>query len=429
MIRVHPKTKGFTLIELLIVLAISVTIAAVVLPTVKTLLKDRKANQAAIQFRSFLDLARARAIATGKPVAVMLERSQPLAVAGVTNPGGTPAEWSAAIARSNFVQRMSLAEVLPAYKGDLPSSTATLSDESVTTTMTLPLSAFDRASDFFVLPTSQNPTADFNIQPGDTVAFGNSPVQYRILGKTYDAVNDLLEVRFENPPYVPRLDTNYVGPPRNGSVGDRPKIDLPYGSPLAFRVFPKPRRLFARPLSLPSGTCIDLSVSGIGIDGYQFSAKTIKGVGTDPPASVRMQPIYIVFTPTGHVSSVIMNNYQLPTMDQFIAHSDLYFLVGRTDQVTDYDDDDPNTLDMGGIGLSTEIGASVDDPFRSNLYDSNNYWVRIAANTGGITTSVNVDAENTRVNPPPTLPPVTSFGMLLGRVRGNSLSGEEATAQ
>ncbi|MFN9562738.1 MAG: Tfp pilus assembly protein FimT/FimU, partial [Pirellulaceae bacterium] len=47
--------RGVTLVELLIVIGITSLIAAVALPSVKTLLKDRKTNQAAIQVRGFIE--------------------------------------------------------------------------------------------------------------------------------------------------------------------------------------------------------------------------------------------------------------------------------------------------------------------------------------------------------------------------------------
>ena len=71
--------RGVTLIELLTVLGIVSLLALMVLPTVKSLLTDRKGTQSATMVRNFLEAARARAIGSGVAVAVVFERlsSQP----------------------------------------------------------------------------------------------------------------------------------------------------------------------------------------------------------------------------------------------------------------------------------------------------------------------------------------------------------------
>ena len=66
--------RAFTLVELLTVLGIALLLAALVLPTVKGLLQDRKSSQAAILVKNYIEAARARAIGKNRSVAVVLER-------------------------------------------------------------------------------------------------------------------------------------------------------------------------------------------------------------------------------------------------------------------------------------------------------------------------------------------------------------------
>ena len=66
--------KAFTLVELLVVLGIALLLAALILPSVKTLLADRKTSQSAIMVKNYLEAARARAIGKNRSVAVVLER-------------------------------------------------------------------------------------------------------------------------------------------------------------------------------------------------------------------------------------------------------------------------------------------------------------------------------------------------------------------
>ncbi|MFN7890775.1 MAG: Tfp pilus assembly protein FimT/FimU, partial [Pirellula sp.] len=65
---------ALTLIELLVTLAVVSSLALLILPSVKSLLLDRKSSQSAIVVKNYLEAARSRAIASGKPVAVVLER-------------------------------------------------------------------------------------------------------------------------------------------------------------------------------------------------------------------------------------------------------------------------------------------------------------------------------------------------------------------
>jgi type II secretory pathway pseudopilin PulG len=65
---------ALTLIELLVTLAVVSALALLILPSVKSLLLDRKSSQSAIVVKNYLEAARSRAIASGKPVAVVLER-------------------------------------------------------------------------------------------------------------------------------------------------------------------------------------------------------------------------------------------------------------------------------------------------------------------------------------------------------------------
>ncbi len=65
---------GISLVELLVVLVIISILAALVLPSFKNVLSERKTNVAALEVKSFLEAARARAIARGRNVSVIFER-------------------------------------------------------------------------------------------------------------------------------------------------------------------------------------------------------------------------------------------------------------------------------------------------------------------------------------------------------------------
>jgi prepilin-type N-terminal cleavage/methylation domain-containing protein len=66
--------RGLTLVELLVVVGVVSVLTAIVLPSIKTVLTDRKTSQSAIVVRNFLEAARARAVGSNRNIAVVLER-------------------------------------------------------------------------------------------------------------------------------------------------------------------------------------------------------------------------------------------------------------------------------------------------------------------------------------------------------------------
>ena len=110
------QRRGLTLVELLVVLGVVSVLTAIILPSIKTVLTDRKSSQSAIIVKNFFEAARARAIGKNRTVAVVLER-----VSSRVDPSSFPSFVSATASStvtgpdSNFVPynaciRMSLAE-------------------------------------------------------------------------------------------------------------------------------------------------------------------------------------------------------------------------------------------------------------------------------------------------------------------------------
>ena len=103
------KNRAFTLVELLIVIAIATILATLSLTTMQGLLKDQKISQSVRLARQYIESARTRAMATGRPVALFLERVSP---EGDTT--GAP------VVANHTVTRMSIGEVFPPYTGEQP---------------------------------------------------------------------------------------------------------------------------------------------------------------------------------------------------------------------------------------------------------------------------------------------------------------------
>ena len=108
-----------TLVELLIVMAVLTILATMALTTLKGLLKDQKVTQAARLAQQYIETAKIRAITSGRPVAVFLER---VSLNGDSlNPGAPRPE-------NYMATRLSIGEVFPPYIGDVDSAEGALWD-------------------------------------------------------------------------------------------------------------------------------------------------------------------------------------------------------------------------------------------------------------------------------------------------------------
>lgn len=320
--------RGVTLIELLIVISIIVLLAGLTLPSMRSLLKDQRITQSARVVQGFIDSAKARAVAQNRPVAIILERS----------------------ADSVTCARMSIGEVFPPYEGDWAGTTGSLEDNS----------GNDGYFDFLVIPAAQAssllPPSQL-VSVGDEIVIGDNPFRFKVNAAPALIPNTTnVGISFANPP----MKTDFNGVARKAMEGMLPAsggAHYPYGagrtSPsVRFKVFRKPSKTMTGSLVLPRGVCVDLTWSGLGINGAQFN--------TGSAAQV-----FIVFEPNGSVSSI----YEYPTGSSWPALSTIHLLVGRTDQV------------------GAPQAVSDRDDLKPNLSDLANRWVSINARNGNVYTS------------------------------------------
>lgn len=422
MIKSHRR--GFTLVELLVTLAVISALAVIVLPSVKTMLSDRRGSQAAIMVKNYLEAARSRAIASGKPVAVVLERlsSRPydadengriegaeVGVSGTASPVTSDIDPFINYIPYNACIRLSMAESPMPVSSDsigLPSTVnisytgmpAVATTDSPIQTLT-PVAPFFRVGIYLQSHNGPNNPQDLNTRAfiqnnlvaGNEISFDPSPGKFVIAETGITTQNGLqmLVLYF--------LSGNVTLNPTEIAISNL----VPTGG-TSFTLYPKPKPIAVQNVTLPRGICVDLSVSGFAEPRKLYHFSSSSGITEDPLATARdyrlrfssawvspislaptptalapvpqpgeLRPVYIVFNPDGSFGRVYANNQCLPTnrppagLKMIDAAEDLFLHIGRIDQ----------------INVSTTI------PYSGTLADPSNYIVRVSPKSGAVAAS------------------------------------------
>ena len=389
--RVPPSMSGVTLVELLIVVSIITILAAATLPTFRTVLDQRKTTQAAMLVRNMLESARSRAVANGRPVAVVLERlssrvqrdpsdaTKLISITASTNADNNFSVYNTSI-------RLSLAEVpKPAEFGDIQfklngnllTLQASVPDARLTQLLDLgaqvifpevavisrPLlitEVIDRATGEFKCD-------NFPTLPADALVWVDARVKARA------AIYPKL-------PIIPPLT---ITPPNT-----TPKQE--FSAATKMLIYSPPKPVSSQIVDLPRGTCIDLSLSGYGTDNVSTGGTTLRDArrlfasnwsfSSAAPNPSDLRPIYVSFGPDGVLESVYANGLTATggssfSINHYEAQDDVFLLVGRTDQIiasptATADDYSPTNVEDLGI--------------KSNFSDASANWIRISPTSGSI---------------------------------------------
>jgi type II secretory pathway pseudopilin PulG len=232
------QRPGLTLIELLIVIAILMIVTVAAVPLLQPPNADRKLREAAREFVSTLDLAKARAIETGRPAGIWID-PQP-AVNGVVES-----------------YKIFLCDVPPPYAGDTLSSSASFN----TTGNQVTLNGASSVSQL--------------CKYGDTIRFNSRGTYYSIAGGTAGQ-------NISGSSFTITAPLGYSLPPANFS-------NVP------FQIFRQPVKSSVGPTILPTNApaaVIDLSQSGYGDAGTQFSNTQQPGLMLTFLPSGQMEQVY-----------------------------------------------------------------------------------------------------------------------------------------
>jgi type II secretory pathway pseudopilin PulG len=442
---------GLTLVELLVVVGVISVITAIILPSVKTILTDRKTSQTAIIVKNFFEAARARAIGKNKTVAVVLER-----VSSRVDPASGPSFTSAtaqtvptaALASQppdfNFIPynaciRMSVAEEpLPVTDTMLPTSISIQARApSDGFSPSIPTSGAYSGMDS-LLDADQiagiSEVRIFSVTPGFTgfnvssllgeylvtgsqISFGNSKRRFTIVSPrnpaahiSHAAATGQIWFSVMNEEGLEGLGERALEPPEPLVAGQISS---------AFKIYPRPKPIYSEMVQLPRGMCIDLSLSGFSNDSLRNSTaaspnkqRVYDPVLTPNPTPMsdyrvrfasdwvsnqpipllpnQLRPVYIAFGPDGNLSYVWANERGIPGGSGYLGN------LTRIDATQDI---------FLHIGKIDQVVMPVDpDPavlgrnkfafdalnasgVKQNLSDLNSYVVRLSPKSGAITAS------------------------------------------
>lgn len=340
------RRAGATLIELLVVIIIMVTLLAIAVPVISPLLGSRRTRESARLVNQALNVARGKAIQTGRPAGVAFERVPGLPQACVT---------------------LTQVEVPPPYAGDFNNSTITVNGNGAIVGFPLLDSGWQGL-----------------IKPGDLIRLNNQGRLYRIwAGEPFDDFNKdgvyNSGERWIDSDYSGAYDGGLISP--DGYMLDplttRWCISLaestnaaapnnPIGA-FPFQIIRQPVKSGAGSVQLPEGSVVDLFASGAGKSFFAF----------DPSNDVN--PVMVVFNPSGGVEKLYRTSFTTNLVTGAKTRDPIHFLIGRREKVP---------FDPG-----PQPGEHVD-----NWHDPANLWVSIEPITGSIITSENVEVDPTITN-------------------------------
>ena len=284
----NGRRDGLTLTELLIVISIVVVLAGVVIPLIQPNLQGRDIREGARQLNALIAGIQARAVQTGRPAGLWLERDPQFpdrvyqcAIAEVPPPYAGDTEQARAI-------------VTPLASAQLPQlhPFATYAGEYLLYAAEVP--QFDAASSQYLLQhLFQN--GNFEEYFGDEIRFNYREPRHPLL-------------------FVDQFNGNFrfVFAARSTAI---PPLSTPGNvRPVPFQVFRRPERSSAEPLDMPTGTAIDMVRSGWGYE------------NVFPPD---VGPLVVMFSPHGNVDRLYSRR------DRLVLNStdSIQLLVGHADQV------------------------------------------------------------------------------------------------
>lgn len=441
------RRRGLTLVELMVALAVISVLAGIALPAVKNALREQRVSRAASLVKAAIDEARARSIADGGGGGLIIDR----------------------VGSANLFQRCSavrlrFASGQPEYRGQPGAERcvigvqegANLTDDLIFVWLDPDASYVVRS--FLDIAAGNVPTL---INLGDQLALGDAalPTVIRTMEegtvamRNSDRINAITIPDAELLPNVTGAAAGAASWIRIGVQRLEPNSELRrfVGREVSFAIRRSPRPAVAFPIEMPEGTAIDLTASGIGAFGNQFSPMWAGDGSADgnylettlPPFAIMPPPvaqppiagqldyreIYILFGARGEVTKVLSarGNQNDPTLTELPVTGDIHLLVGRAGEVKTDPEEQLEDQDSNWVIDESDDGTTP-------LLNPESIWVTIKSRTGEVIASpwVNPTSDAVALIPPdPTGAPLTDADQqfrlqtVLSRVRSSATDSKD----
>lgn len=429
---VTPRRGAMTLVELLVVIVLISTLVATAIPILSPGGDDRKLREASRNVNTYLQGAQARAMQTGRPFGVAIERLSADTERGEQNAIGV---------------RMQYVEVPPIYTGFSDTSAARLAvNPEYAPGNTTVAVANDIPMLLQFVSRGSNSTATLPVgwqadllpprflRPGDTVEI-DSERYVLVAGDTNNPLH-ADSGYFEPGPAVVLLTFGLrpASMPEDAPISSAPMIHFAYDGaglelpnaeelqklagtataavntvrywtePKPYKVLRQPAPAGGEPLELPSGVAIDLQASALGGNPVTPLYEPWRDFSSGSFQLVE-DPIMILFAPEGHVHRVYgvgvtkdLLGPNVPSKSQALTGF-IALCVGRTELIPGAPQGTPSRPTYADpIDTNATPFIDLTDPEQREITDLYNWlnlesrWVVVSGQTGAITTVENVTA-------------------------------------
>lgn len=395
--------RAFTLVELLVAIAVITVLAGIALPTMKNSLKGERLSRASSLLQSVIEEARARSIASGGGGGIIIDRRG-------TN---TVADRCEAL-------RIRFASTAAPYTGEPGNEEvligAELGASAPLDLVTLWFSPYATQMVRAATDLGQNADQQTLFRPGNYVQLGSGGRPLRIESIAFAINNGTVNERNNSnlsASEIPDAEiTQWVRVVVSSNEPNRNFREY-IGTSVTFQISREPRPAIAPPIELPRGTSIDLTSSGVGRFGNQFSPMAVDGNYIDETAAPFVtgardyQSIFILFGRRGEVSQVVATTLVglVPTATEIPITGDIYLLVGEAGQVKT---DPEGQLEDSDTNYRRDQAKDGTTP----LLNPESIWLTIKSRSGDIVASPWIDPTDSAVALVPAssvLPPGDDF--------------------
>jgi hypothetical protein len=312
-------------------------ILAMTVPRLKPAMEARRIREAARAVHLYFASARATAMATGRPVGVMIERLA---------------------AEPRCSMNLGMVEVPPAYAGDTLTAVALVSASTAAGMVQAALYDDPISTTPSVLPAVpifQGDFLQFNGQGPLYVITGPCDAKGQVTGMTLTAWYDTTQGQILPWPATANVPTDAAKQQR-----------VPY------KIIRRPVKSGVTPLQLPVGAAIDLVCSG---PNPTIITPTVRHNMVRVPPENDKLPIMVMFSPTGAMERFYYEGVSTPMWEP------MYLLIGRRDKVGQ------------PVTVITDNSANANNNFDcdANIEDPGNLWVAMNP-FSGLTTTAEVKA-------------------------------------